>query len=494
MARLPTVGGDDNTWGKVLNDFLQQEHNPDGTLKNVVRPTDSRLTDSRTPKTHADSHKTGGDDELTPVDFGLGNVDNTSDSDKPVSTAQAAAVNLKDSLDVSEKWDAVYGDVRFNARTIISLRFDDGLDTDYSVVYPELLSRGLPAGFAIISNRINTTGYVTTAQALEMQARGMEILSHSKTHPVTWPLTITQFQTEVRDSRTALQALGLVAEGFVYPGYWNSGSALDPAAMDGTEEGRLCREYAQVSAIIADDWYSNYHSLPWRRKYGWVWGNYDGITRAACQTRLDNAIKFGGGCQVVMHSANIGAGGTYISLADFRLWLDYIVTQRDAGLIEVHSPTGMVYARPGIPPWNYIGDGTFSKSVTGTPVVWTVYGAAWTIDTGAGEDGLNAAKVDQTNALGQYVYAHNLRTIDFTARVARATAGETVSARLTVQFYDSTGAQIGASLYLDTVLADAYATKHHTLGCPYGCVRANFIISSTSGNYAHWSDVRLEKF
>lgn len=35
MARLPTPGGDENTWGDVLNDFLQVSHNADGTLKNL---------------------------------------------------------------------------------------------------------------------------------------------------------------------------------------------------------------------------------------------------------------------------------------------------------------------------------------------------------------------------------------------------------------------------------------------------------------------------
>lgn len=33
MARLPTPGGDENTWGSVLNDFLSASHNADGTLK-----------------------------------------------------------------------------------------------------------------------------------------------------------------------------------------------------------------------------------------------------------------------------------------------------------------------------------------------------------------------------------------------------------------------------------------------------------------------------
>lgn|GEM_PF-4677506 len=39
MSRLPTPGSDDGTWGDILNDFLKIEHNTDGSLKNVVRPS-----------------------------------------------------------------------------------------------------------------------------------------------------------------------------------------------------------------------------------------------------------------------------------------------------------------------------------------------------------------------------------------------------------------------------------------------------------------------
>ncbi|HKX73519.1 MAG TPA: hypothetical protein VJM32_05870 [Candidatus Saccharimonadales bacterium] len=43
MARLPTPGSDDGTWGDVLNDFLSAEHNTDGSLK--VR-TDGTMVDA----------------------------------------------------------------------------------------------------------------------------------------------------------------------------------------------------------------------------------------------------------------------------------------------------------------------------------------------------------------------------------------------------------------------------------------------------------------
>lgn len=35
MARLPQVGSDDNTWGGLLNEFLEVSHNDDGTIKNA---------------------------------------------------------------------------------------------------------------------------------------------------------------------------------------------------------------------------------------------------------------------------------------------------------------------------------------------------------------------------------------------------------------------------------------------------------------------------
>jgi len=38
MARLPIVGGDEDNWGSILNEFLQVEHDSDGTLKRLNQP------------------------------------------------------------------------------------------------------------------------------------------------------------------------------------------------------------------------------------------------------------------------------------------------------------------------------------------------------------------------------------------------------------------------------------------------------------------------
>lgn len=68
MARLPQPGGDSGTWGTVLNEFLAVSHNTDGTVKSGA---------------------------VTKSDVGLGNVNNTSDANKPISTAQQAALDAR---------------------------------------------------------------------------------------------------------------------------------------------------------------------------------------------------------------------------------------------------------------------------------------------------------------------------------------------------------------------------------------------------------------
>jgi hypothetical protein len=44
VTRLPTPGSDDGTWGNLLNDFLSQAHNPDGSLKQVTQDQIQNLT------------------------------------------------------------------------------------------------------------------------------------------------------------------------------------------------------------------------------------------------------------------------------------------------------------------------------------------------------------------------------------------------------------------------------------------------------------------
>lgn len=89
MARLPIPGSDTDTWGDVLNDYLSQTLDSQGALKpnsvGTAQIQDGAIT--------SDQLDTGA---LTKADVGLGNVDNTSDANKPVSTAAQTALNAKE--------------------------------------------------------------------------------------------------------------------------------------------------------------------------------------------------------------------------------------------------------------------------------------------------------------------------------------------------------------------------------------------------------------
>ncbi|HYR95514.1 MAG TPA: polysaccharide deacetylase family protein, partial [Candidatus Binatus sp.] len=64
-----------------------------------------------------------------------------------------------------------------------SLTFDDGHASDYTEAFPVLAELGLRATFFVVPTLVDTPGHVTWQQLREMVAGGMEIGSHSLTHP-----------------------------------------------------------------------------------------------------------------------------------------------------------------------------------------------------------------------------------------------------------------------------------------------------------------------
>lgn len=103
MARLPQLGGDDGTWGQVLNDFLSQSLASDGSLNPGIVQASNLAPNALAGKeptiaTGTTQEYYRGDKSwqtLDKVAVGLSNVDDTADVDKPVSTAMQTALNEK---------------------------------------------------------------------------------------------------------------------------------------------------------------------------------------------------------------------------------------------------------------------------------------------------------------------------------------------------------------------------------------------------------------
>ena len=101
------------------------------------------------------------------------------------------------------------------------LTFDDGCASDYAEAFPALLELGLRATFFVIPTLIGTDGYVTWAQLREMAAAGMEIGSHSMTHPFLHRLDAVGLRREFGESKSVLEdRLGVAVRSASLPRGW----------------------------------------------------------------------------------------------------------------------------------------------------------------------------------------------------------------------------------------------------------------------------------
>jgi len=109
----------------------------------------------------------------------------------------------------------------------VCLFFDDGWQNQYDVAFPILKTFGFKASFAIVTGSIGLdrgtfASRMNVTELKELQACGMDIACHTKTHPHMINLTSGQLYDEIVDSKNVLTQMGFNVKTFVYPfGEWN---------------------------------------------------------------------------------------------------------------------------------------------------------------------------------------------------------------------------------------------------------------------------------
>jgi len=88
---------------------------------------------------------------------------------------------------------------------VASITFDDGWESDYTEAFPVLRELGLRATFFIVPTLVETPGYLTWQQLREMVATGMEIGSHSLTHPFMHRLDRSGLLHEFGESKRIIE-------------------------------------------------------------------------------------------------------------------------------------------------------------------------------------------------------------------------------------------------------------------------------------------------
>lgn len=116
----------------------------------------------------------------------------------------------------------------------IALTFDDGYEDFYTEAWPRLKKYGFTASIGIIVGRIDQSGYLTSDQIKELAESGIEIMSHSLTHPDLTKIDSEDLQKEIFDSKEQLEGkFGQKIFGFVYPSGKYNDSVSSAASRTG---------------------------------------------------------------------------------------------------------------------------------------------------------------------------------------------------------------------------------------------------------------------
>jgi peptidoglycan/xylan/chitin deacetylase (PgdA/CDA1 family) len=99
----------------------------------------------------------------------------------------------------------------------ITLMFDDGFESAYTIARPELDAHGFPGAAAVVNNWVGRYGYLTEAQVKKLERNGWEIVAHTLTHTPLSTLSHDEIIEELRESKRLFQEQGLTIYNHAFP-------------------------------------------------------------------------------------------------------------------------------------------------------------------------------------------------------------------------------------------------------------------------------------
>jgi len=101
----------------------------------------------------------------------------------------------------------------------VAITCDDGTAGHALHALPELAARGMAATFFVVTGWVGRPGYATWEQLRAMRGAGMEIGSHTRTHPFLSEVPAEELERELRGSREEIDAaLGQHTVALALPG------------------------------------------------------------------------------------------------------------------------------------------------------------------------------------------------------------------------------------------------------------------------------------
>jgi peptidoglycan/xylan/chitin deacetylase (PgdA/CDA1 family) len=400
-----------------------------------------------------------------------------------------------------EYYERRYQGIRVPTGAACVIRSDDSGLTEHDIVGPLLNARALTGSF-VTNTRIqpySTFTHMTTAQIAELRGWGHEIINHGADHRD--PASYAAMFADIALCQQDLIDVNVYADSFVQPGNWTNLYVDTIAEVENKTYDRFFRGNFAASGHYVQDPSElgvTHPFMAWRKFGGMYQELLDLHPTTDLFAMVDEVIARSGFFHMLHHNYlidTVGAGRW--TTADYTAVVDYIKAKRDAGLIDVLSFTGSLFAEVG-PYINICTDPDFELSHNDPFPATTTTWVGWEPFTGSpscpvvGGLALSGTQVAQTtnaDVLRKRMPRDSFAQAEVT--IYARSSGANTGAVITVL-----GGSGGTATYTrTTAVTNAGWTKIQFLLAPMGPSTASirFLLASDSGTPVYWDSCRIIK-
>lgn len=213
---------------------------------------------------------------------------------------------------------------------VVCLFFDDAYTNQYEAALPVLLEYNYKATFGVITDYIgkgrDIMEYMDAGELEELAKNGMDIASHTKTHPHLWTLSDQQLREELVESKKDLENMGFQVSTMIYPFYeW------DDRIIEYTlEAGYTCARSGWTQERVYDrttnDTSARYHAAAWQISNQ----DMNSFKQIVNQATSNTVV-----CLVYHFISDTGPEATSTPVANFEAQMSYL---KEAGYTVVPLP------------------------------------------------------------------------------------------------------------------------------------------------------------
>jgi peptidoglycan/xylan/chitin deacetylase (PgdA/CDA1 family) len=301
----------------------------------------------------------------------------------------------------------------------LTLMYDDGNDTDYTIAKPTMDQYGFKGSSAIITGQIGASGSLSLTQMKGLASDGWEIVSHTVDHPDMTTLTAAAADAELKDSKATLVADGFNVTDFAFP----YGAYNDNLIADATQYYTSTRTF--------ETGYNSIGVFPYDIKIQTIVAS---TTVADVQGWIQQAKTNNDWLVIVTHLINATGDDEYhidpttyksIISAVASTGINVITYQQGIAQYAVTPGTGTVVTNP--TPLTGSCKANVATATTGTEITWTATAGGATAPYTYSWSGSNGLTGSSTSVTKTYTTAGTT-----TAQVVIGSGASTVTANCSV--------------------------------------------------------------